>query len=799
MSTEHISEHISEQISEHGESNGPVTAPFVVRQNISMQQNALAVGRFDGLAGRSIALVAVAAGVVAAIWGVSPTGSSGPDALLVALAVGAMTWAGAYAPWWALVGAGAVAAACSDLRLWSVLALAGAAIGFYLGAQRRSAPALSALSIGLTVQTLAHLEVNPYLGASMLIALLIAAVVMISAGGRMPTRHGRILLWCVAGVVSFAVVATVLFGFSAYRSKDDLRTGYNSLIEGLRQLRAGQPEVARETFRSAAASLDEANSGPARILTQPARLVPVVAQHRRALSSIVDDASLSATAAADALAVLDVERLRVIGGTIDVEAIAQLATPMKQLSLAVQQMSSTIDEIKSPWLISAVQDRLAVAETKLDAAELQAVASEAAAAHAPAMLGRDGPRTYLVAFTSPGEARGQSGLIGNYVEIEINGGRLQQTGFGRTSQLVNGIRASPPFALQLDPAFLAQYGPFGAVGADGSVVDKFWSNVTMSPNMPIVGEAMAQMYAGAGLGDLDGVFVIDTFGLAAMLKLTGPVIVPGVEAPFSAESLQNFLLYDQYQIEEDLRRAVLEGVADATIRTLLAADLPVPEKLAHELGPAATEGHISGWARRTEEQELLVRVGMSARLPEPDGRDGLVLVTNNASGNKIDSFLERSATYNAVVDNSGLVEADLEIVLHNTAPPDGYPDYVIGNLVGLPKGTNRTLLGVYSPLDVVSAELNGIPVQLVGSVEQGWNTATMTVDIPAGEVRSLSLKLRGKVDPDGYAFVWKPQPLTRNDTLVVDVRSTDGSVLASHSGEIKRLSTIDRRGVTAIR
>ena len=34
----------------------------------------------------------------------------------------------------------------------------------------------------------------------------------------------------------------------------------------------------------------------------------------------------------------------------------------------------------------------------------------------------------------------------------------------------------------------------------------------------------------------------------------------------------------------------------------------------------------------------------------------------------------------------------------NTAPATGYPDYVIGNIIGLPTGTNRTLLSVYSPL-----------------------------------------------------------------------------------------------------
>ena len=747
-----------------------------------------------------ILIVVALASICAAFSGLSPTGQTATDAIVTVTLAGLTTWAGTAAPWWVLAGVGGIAAACSDLRLWSLPGAIGAGLGLMLGFRRLRSPLVAGISAGLTVQTLIHLQLNPYLGGSALLAAVLGLVIILAGIDQRPAAvRNRVRLAALTAFV-LALCFTAAFGASAFFARDRLSVGYNHLLEGLRQLRAGDTALASTTLRAAATDLQGANDTVGGVWTQPARLVPLVAQHRNAVTGIVADAATSALAAADALDAVDVNRLRVVNGSIDVEAIAALADPMHNLSSAVQRMSRTLDQSASPWLFAPFQERLVKVRTKLDAAELQALAGEAAGANGPAMLGADGPRKYLIAFTSPGEVRGQSGLVGNYSELTIDHGRLSQSGFGRTSQLINGIRYSEPFALKMPQQFLERYGPYGAADSAGNVTDKFWSNVTMSPDMPSVGAAMAQMYEGGGLGQVDGVFVIDTYGLAALLKVTGPVVVPGIAQPFTSDSLQNFLLFEQYKLEEGVRRDQLEGVADATIRLLLSADLPVPEKLAHQLGPAATEGHIVGWARRPEEQNLLVRIGMSGRLPAPEHTDGLAIVSNNASGSKIDSFLERSESYTAVYDpETGLVNAELAITLNNTAPPEGYADYVIGNLVGLPKGTNRTLLSVYSPLAVIDVQIDGKTVEVTGGDENGWGTSTMIVDLGPGESRTVNLTLVGTVSAEDYQFLWRPQPLTRPDSLALNVRTTKGDPVAVAAGEVKRLSIISVAGTTATR
>ena len=47
------------------------------------------------------------------------------------------------------------------------------------------------------------------------------------------------------------------------------------------------------------------------------------------------------------------------------------------------------------------------------------------------------------------------------------------------------------------------------------------------------------------------------------------------------------------------------------------------------------------------------------------------------------------------------------VTLENRAPTSGLPDYVIGNVIGLPPGTNRSYVSIYSTLDLAGAWVGG--------------------------------------------------------------------------------------------
>jgi hypothetical protein len=154
----------------------------------------------------------------------------------------------------------------------------------------------------------------------------------------------------------------------------------------------------------------------------------------------------------------------------------------------------------------------------------------------------------------------------------------------------------------------------------------------------------------------------------------------------TADTAAEFLLHDQYDIAEKFERVdALEEFSTAVVDRLLGAPLPSPIDLIDALGPMVDQGRLTGWAARGSEQDLFARIGLSGTLPAPDG-DGLAITFNNAAGSKIDYFLAAEASYTVTADAAtNTAAAQLVVSLTNTAPSAGEPDYVIGNLIGLPR------------------------------------------------------------------------------------------------------------------
>ena len=186
------------------------------------------------------------------------------------------------------------------------------------------------------------------------------------------------------------------------------------------------------------------------------------------------------------------------------------------------------------------------------------------------------------------------------------------------------------------------------------------------------------------------------------------VAAPGGALPLTTANAVQYLFRDQYvEIADDATRdVVLEAITARLVDDVFGGDLPGPRVLAGTLGPAIAEGRMVVWSLHAEDQPLLRQLEMSGELPAPDG-DGLAVVSTNAGANKIDAYLRRSISYDAVVDEpSGRIRAAVTIRLANDAPTD-LPPVVVGNPFGLPAGTNRQYVSVYSPWELTAAELDG--------------------------------------------------------------------------------------------
>jgi Protein of unknown function (DUF4012) len=703
-----------------------------------------------------VVLVSCLAGVAAAACDVSPTGSRGPDLIVTFLFGAAVAWFGAAAPWWMITVAGVAAAVGAGRSVWIIPAVVAIGLGVAMRWSDRNQPWLASAGAGCIVVTLLNLDVDTFFGASAIVAAMVALAIVISGILWRERRARLIAVGLLIGVFVVGLASVAALAIVTLQARDDLEHGYDLLNDGLDQIRDGETAAAAQTLHEAGDLLLAASNRVDVLWTRPARLVPVVAQHRAALTDIVGSAAESVSTAADALDAIDLDRLQVVNGRVDVAQLSALAAPLNDLDDAVAQINSVLAQIDSPWLVQIVRDRIAEGRTELDRARVRTVATARAAMVGPALLGGESQRTYLVVFTSQGHARAESGVITNWAEIQIADGQISQTGFGRTADLV---------------------------GTDSRTSEKAWADVTESPDWPTVAARIATMYSRVRR-NVEGVLLIDPAGLAALLGVTGPITVEGLDQPLDATRLLQFLNVDQYGLATATRRAVVEAAAAATVQQFLSAALPAATEFGRDLGPAATEGHIVGWTRRPDEEALFLAVGMSGRFPGSDGRDGLAVVSNSVNGSEVDTFLTRSITYQATFDQAtGDLAATLTVELENTAP----------------HGVSRTRLIVYSPLVADGMQSDGTATKFVAGTDLGWNTASTVVSLVPGERRTVVVSLRGTVDAQPYSLVWRPQSVTNPDAVAIDVTSKAGDALLTYHGELPRTSIIDADGVRALR
>jgi hypothetical protein len=718
----------------------------------------------------------VIAGAVAAFSGASPTGGATVDLVLVGATVAGATWLGAGALRWDGALLALVAALTSATVAGATVGLSTAIVGYTWPIAPRHRNVVTALMVGIALNIAARSQLGGFLGSSSIVFFALAAYIS-AVGIRRRSRTVRLSALVVAAVAAgVAVVGTAMFALFGYRSIDDIRDADDHARRGLDALGDGDIDAARDAFTAATISFERADDRIDSPLTAVARVVPGVAQHHRLATGLTAAGADSTRLLAARLGDVELDALTLEPGRIDVDAVRSLQEPLRAIDVQIRTLQQTIAGLDSQWLIPVAAER--VDDLTAEFAEQRERSFDAltVATAAPDLLGADGPRTYFIGFTTPVEARGLGGFMGNWAEITVTDGRIEMTAFGRADDLNDAGDDSRRFttsdrvaAGDDDPRldeWLARYGAYNLTsGPDGTTDLAVWKNINMSPDMATTGRAVADLYPQSGGSELDGVFMMDVYTLARLLQFTGPIELPDGQVvdgrrTVTADTAADFLLKGQYDITSyDERIDVLEEFSHRVIEQLLSGPLPAPVDLLDALGPMAEQGRLAGWAARASEQDLLTEFGLGGTLLEPVG-DAVAIAFNNAAGSKIDYYLTAEADYTVTADGAtNTATADLDVSLTNAAPSSGEPEYVISNLIGLPDGYNRTWVSIFSKLPVTEVRLDGEPVAVEVGTEAGYFVTSVFVTLGPGETRSLALTMDGRLDvADGYELAVRTPP-----------------------------------------
>lgn len=718
-----------------------------------------------------IPYLAATSGLLALAAPGAPTGHEVTDlayravfaSLLVLAAARARRWA------WMLAAGATLVGDHASLVALPVAAALGLAVA--TGSGPRPGRTFGAL-IGVAIaQGALRLQWAHPAGASAVLAggvFLVLSISHLSTRGR---RTRRRVFLAAGTLLVLGLAAAGLYGAAAWSVRRQVDAGLADARSALSLAGAGQIRASSAALRSGRAELAVVAHRTGAWWTKPAQAVPIVAQNVATVDVAVAQARSVLAHASSLLSSARARDLCMSGGSVNLGLMRALAPQVRSGLAAVNQASATLAGLDSPWLISPLRSRLDRFRSELSKTRSGEATLNAALAEVPGILGGDGPRKWLLVVLDNSELRGGGGFIGDVGSIDTRGGHISLASMENVIDLV-----APPGGATItgEAEYMKRYG-WLSPGSD-------FQDDAHSPDFPTDARVLEQVYRQSGGTPVDGVIGIDPFGLASLLELTGPVSVSEWPVPISAANAVPVLLHDQYlRLTGTPRQNFLVDLARAVFSHLTNSVLPGPATLARDLGPAAAGRHIQLYSNDSGEERFFGAIDSSGAMAPVRG-DFLELATHNFSLDKGDWYLTRDLNYSVRYDQAtGAVNATLRVLIHNSAPTQGEPAYVLGGSV-TPPGYDKQWVNIYTPLSLASARSGTAPLSMAGGRELSRHVYSAFLTVPAGGSVTLTMQLYGFLDRSGpYRLTVGYQPAPHPDGLTVSLESA-GSSPAGASG-----------------
>ena len=600
-------------------------------------------------------------------------------------------------------------------------------------------------------------------------------------------RSRRWLLWVGLGVLLLGVLLAGV-GIAALSARRDLTQAEAALQRGREELLDGEVEAARAEFeraREGFASATEVATGP---WFRVVGWIPILGRTSDAVAAIADAGEqVAGTGATLAGTVAELPgglaSLAPSGGRVPIEGLGPIANAVADARDETALALATISRAPRSWLIGPVGGARVEAEEELGSL-LQTFRDGAQVLEGlPAFLGAEEPKRYFFGAQNPAELRGTGGVMGAYSILTIDDGRFDFSGFEPVQTLpIPKLSEVPPPTAE----FAVNYNAFRGEG-------RFWLAINLTPDFPTAAEAIVNAYEVAEGERLDGVIMADPFALRALLEVTGPAYVPGLDATVGAQEVVDFVANEAYGVYPDAatRKRVLGAVAEAVVAEFVSrtgtdvADL-------RTLARSAAEGHILVYSEDPLMQEGLAGTGAGGALPTGPG-DLLAIVENSSGGNKVDYYQGREVTYTVDLWPDGAGEAVVDVELTNGAPTSGQPRYVIGPYPGYSEaGEGGQLLSVFcgEGCALQGARRDGSPIEVWAGRELGHPFFQDYFRTPSGATSDLAMTLylpdawEGDATGGTYRLTFLNQTTIRPTSLLVEVHAPDGMRIVNTSPQM---------------
>ena len=595
---------------------------------------------------------------------------------------------------------------------------------------------------------------------------------------RVTLREAVLLVLPLLLVLGAAVAWIAVRGLAAQDRLESARGHLSTAREAAADRRL--PE-ARAAVELAGRDTSAARSTTGDLVWRLVGAVPYVGANVETVRRLAEDADVLAREvlpqALDGIDGADPAKLRRPDGTIDLALLAQVSPPIVDSARRVGSVREDLGDLPSALVLGKVAAARDELTAQVDELFMTLNSASTAVRLAPALLGADRPRRFVVLLQQNAESRGTGGLPGGFAVLEVDGGRLRVT---QTATNVDAPDGPIPVPQGITSSYLVRYGGLGAFDR--------WVNVNMSPDLPSVARVVADRFRTQREQPVDGVIALDAQALAMILTGSSPITL-GDGTTLPAEGLVEYLGIGQYAqfataIDQDVsgnnpaRKDAL-SVIGAQTAARLTGQGGNSEALLRGLIEAVRSGHLR-MASDDPALNLLAEAGVDGALPSPR-RPVAYPVLFNASGSKLDQFVDRSINYTANGCGNGRRSSRIEVTLTNRAPAQGLPPYVTTRITPqldiVSSTEDLVVLNIYASAGATlrRALLDGVVLDpsnralpfLSRFVEGGLPAWAVPIALPREEARTLVLELDEPVLPGAPQV--PEQPLARS--LVADVRA----------------------------
>lgn len=542
------------------------------------------------------------------------------------------------------------------------------------------------------------------------------------------------------GVIVVLVGATVWVGAQALTAKSELEQAV-PLASAVRQaVVAGDFAAAQDAATKLGEHARAAAAHAGDAVWRAFEFVPFLGPNLtavRQLTMIVDDVSKRAVMPLVPLAgSIDPAGFSPDSGGVDLAPLVQAQAALAGVDEGLAQASVDVAAIDTSNTLAQVQSatRELSSVVKTTAASVSAV--NRAVQLLPAMLGADGPRSYLLMFQNNAEVRATGGLPGAFAEISTDNGQIQIV---RQASASGIVFHEPVLDLPLETR-----------GIYTDKVSTFMGDVTLTPQFPITGALTREMWKRTFGTEVDGVISLDPVALSYLLRATGPITLPTGEVLTSENAVQ-LLLTDVYANDDPTDQDAVFASAASAVFAALSDGHADPMALISALAQAGDEHRILIWSAHERDQKLLQGTTLTGELPVSDASaERIGVYFNDGTGAKMDTHLDTRIDLGEVTcRQDGRPYYAVDVTLANTAPLDAatsLPESVTGpGTYGVVQGNIKTVILVYGPpgSDNLGVTRGGKPAPYHPATDSGYPVSQIAVELAPGESSTTRFYLLG--------------------------------------------------------